>query len=248
MRACEKALGAAGKTPDVLPPASRPYGGFIRSSIELFEALNTAGLVRRQDALVRIDEVYPAAIWMRFAEGLPHKSGTHGRHARSAILRALGVDVPETPPPNHDRLDACAAALLGAVADGRIPGVSIDAVGEAVYWDEAHKCLREGQIAIPLVCAELHAEIHAVVHQWTLQRVAAPAIVIPAPVRPIAIRGGAAAQRLMLSGDGDERCDQLLGHLVSELMAAGLRSGRTRKALQTFSRRRGAIHLASLIS
>lgn len=44
LRECERKSGAAGKTPDTMPALGRPFAGFIRSSIELFLALNQAGL------------------------------------------------------------------------------------------------------------------------------------------------------------------------------------------------------------
>jgi hypothetical protein len=93
IRACEKALAAAGKTADVRPPANQPYGGFISSSLDLFAAFHAAKLFLAPGTPTRLYEVYPAAIWTRLARRLPNKRRSAGRQARGAILKTLGVDL-----------------------------------------------------------------------------------------------------------------------------------------------------------
>jgi len=96
---------------------TQPYGGFIGSSLDLFAAFHTVGLTVGSTSSIGLWEVYPAAIWTRLARRLPNKRRSAGRQARAAILKALGVALPDAAL-SHDELDACAAALLGAAADG----------------------------------------------------------------------------------------------------------------------------------
>lgn len=144
IRSSERSLAAAGKTADIRPPLSQPYGGFVASSLDLFAAFHAAGLFDPSSPRTQLQEVYPAAIWTRLARRLPNKRRRDGRQARAAILQALGVAVPDALL-SHDELDACAAALLAAAADGRIQGINVVAVGDPVYWDDETVCLREGQ-------------------------------------------------------------------------------------------------------
>ena len=88
IRSCEKALAAAGKTADVRPPTSQPYGGFIASSLDLFAAFHAAGLFLASGVPTRLYEVYPAAIWTRLARRLPNKRRRDGREARAALGNA----------------------------------------------------------------------------------------------------------------------------------------------------------------
>jgi hypothetical protein len=231
MRACERALGAAGKTSDVLPSIGQPYGGFVRSSLELFGALDTAGLVRTLDGSCRIHEVYPAAIWARLARGLPNKKRRSGRFARAAILRELGVRLPEMPLASHDRLDACAAALLGAIDDGRLAGVRAELVGDAVYRDERKRCLREGQILVPVISEERRGELQMVISPWELPRSRKSSVMAPPRARVALARSGATGgvRGVTLKGTSEERCDQLLDWLVAQL-SAGHRTLYTYKA------------------
>jgi len=165
IRVCERVLAAAGKTADVRPPTSQPYGGFIASSLDLFTAFHAAEVFVAPGLSTPLFEVYPAAIWTRLARRLPHKRRAAGRQARGAILKALGVALSETAF-THDQLDACVAALLGAAADGRTPGIGIEAVGDTVFRDEATGCLREGQIVVPNVDSGLRAKLETVVRSW----------------------------------------------------------------------------------
>jgi hypothetical protein len=221
IRSCEKALAAAGKTADVRPPTSQPYGGFIASSLDLFAAFHAAELPAASGRSSRLYEVYPAAIWTRLARRLPNKRRRDGRQARTAILTALGVAVPEALL-SHDELDACAAALLGAAADGRIHGINVVAVGEPVFWDVATGCLREGQILVPNVDSGLRAELQAAVRHWELAANARPSIAVPPRVSATAgrLEDGRTVARPVLTGTtAKERGDQLLEILVAELLA-----------------------------
>jgi hypothetical protein len=170
IRSCERSLAAAGKTADVRPPLTQPYGGFIASALDLFAAFRAAGLAVGSTALA---EVYPAAMWARLARRLPTKRLPAGRQARAAILRALGVTLPETPL-SHDQLDAGAAAVLGAAAEGRIRGMSVAAVGDPVFWDATEGCLREGVILVPELEPGLRARLEDTSRPWTLRRGTSP--------------------------------------------------------------------------
>jgi hypothetical protein len=220
IRASERSLAAAGKTGDTRPPLSQPYGGFVASSLDLFAAFHSAGLFDPSSPHSELQEVYPAAIWTRLARGLPNKRRRDGRKARIAILQALGVGIPDTL--NHDELDACAAALLAAAADGRIGGVGVAAVGDRVYWDDDAACLREGQILIPEVDAAVRTKLQSVVEPW---------VITPAAHRPrvvqrdtsMALRGvgeSSTVPRPLLDGaTREDRAGQLFELLASELLA-----------------------------
>jgi hypothetical protein len=90
LRACERECDAAGKTLDILPPLGKPFAGFVRSSVELFDALAAAEfLVSPSQFMGGISEVYPGDIWHRLAgRTIPKKSTHEGRRARSLILKA----------------------------------------------------------------------------------------------------------------------------------------------------------------
>ena len=220
IRACEKALAAAGKTADVRPPASQPYGGFIASSLDLFAAFHTAKLFLAPEVPTRLYEVYPAAIWTRLARRLPNKRRSTGRQARGAILRTLGVDLPETAL-THDELDACAAALLAAATDARIQGISVAAVGNPVYWDPDAACLREGKIVVPDVDGAVLATLQSVVRPWVVAS-AEPPRHVPPPAS-VALPGDCdsrAVRRPLLDGaTREDRAGQLFELLASELIA-----------------------------
>ena len=184
IRASERSLAAAGKTGDKRPPLSQPYGGFVASSLDLFAAFHAAGLFDPSTQDLQLDEVYPASIWTRLARGLPNKRRGDGRQARVAILRTLGVAVPDAP--SHDDLDARAAALLAAAADRHIQGLRVAAVGDPMYWDDDAACLREGQTLIPEVDAPIFTK---------LQSVVAPRIASPEKQTLRAVRSASMAQR-----------------------------------------------------
>lgn len=146
LRASERLCATAGKTPDRLPP-SGPYGGFIRSSVELFAACAAAGIpISPAGFLGGLAETYPAAVWKQLSPGLPSKTSAAGRAARQALLERLGVC--QLPPrPSHDQLDAGLCALLAAAADGQVAGLTLRAVGQPLSRG-ADGVWREGPIAV----------------------------------------------------------------------------------------------------
>ena len=168
-------------------PARRPTSVLPQASLTAASSLRPWICLRRstlrdffspQACRLALYEVYPAAIWTRLARRLPNKRRRDGREARAALLETLGVLVPETLL-SHDKLDACAAALLGAAADGRIRDISVVAVGDSVFWDDVTGCLREGQIVVPNVDSGLRAELQTVVRRWELAANARSSIVAP---------------------------------------------------------------------
>lgn len=220
IRCSEKLLGAAGKTGETRPPLTQVYGGFICSSLDLFAAFHAAGLAISPTSLLGVCEVYPAAIWTRLAHRIPNKRQVPGREARAALMHGLGVALPVAVP-THDQLDACAAALLGAAADGRISGMKVAPVGEPVYWDATDGCLREGPILLPDVDAELSASLESIVRPWAsmLPR-ARPRI--PRPATGSAMKRDATSQtvgRPVLTDTTREgRAAELFAQLTAELV------------------------------
>ena len=154
LRLCERQSAAVGKTPDSPPALSKPFAGFIWSSLDLFNALNSGGTRISPVGFVGgVSEVYPGHIWTILGSRrvLPRKSTPAGRAVRKHILEALGVaGLPALP--THDQNDACLAALVAAAADGSVPGVSVAAIGSALFVDDAGT-LREGPMVIPQVTA-----------------------------------------------------------------------------------------------
>lgn len=150
VRASERACHTPGRTPDRAPSLERPYGGFIRSALSLFDALAQAGLViSPPGAQGGICEFYPAYAWRRLAaQSLARKQSAEGRRQRESLLRDLGVELPQGFRALHDQNDACLGAVLAAAADGRVHGVRIEALGEPLRRDRAGT-LREGPIAVP---------------------------------------------------------------------------------------------------
>ena len=145
LRECERACGAAGKTPDILPLLGTPFAGFVRSSVELFDAFAVAEfLVSPSKFIGGISEVYPGDIWHRLVgRTIPKKSTQEGRRRRKRILQALGViGLPDLP--THDQNDACISALMAAAADGKVGGMSVRGIGSPLARDP-DGTLREGQ-------------------------------------------------------------------------------------------------------
>jgi hypothetical protein len=220
IRDSERKLRAAGKTGATRPPLTQVYGGFISSSLDLFAAFHAAGLAISPASLRGLCEVYPAAIWRRLARRLPNKHLAVGRAARVVIMRALGVVLPDAL--THDQLDACAAALLGAAADGRIPGVSVVAIGEPVWWDATHECLREGPILVPDVDPTVLIRLEALLRPLTSmlpprrQRTSRPRVRLATKLNP---SSRAVVARPILAGvTRQDRAADLFERLVGELM------------------------------
>jgi hypothetical protein len=165
LRKCERACGAAGKTPDILPPLGKPFAGFVRSSVELFSVLAAADfLVSPSQFVGGISEVYPGDIWHRLVgRTIPKKSTDEGRRARKRILQALGViGLPDLP--THDQNDACISALMAAAADGIVGGMSVRGIGSSLARDP-DGTLREGPIVIPLLPQELRESLDEALHE-----------------------------------------------------------------------------------
>lgn len=154
LRVCERQSAAVGKTPDRRPGLTKPFAGFICSSLDLVTALKRAGVVISTPAFVGgASEVYPGHIWTILSgrRGLPQKATGVGRLARKRILETLGVSgLPSLP--THDQNDACVAALVAAAADGRVPGVRAAAIGSPLFTD-FDDTPREGPMVIPEVTA-----------------------------------------------------------------------------------------------
>ncbi|WP_231931113.1 DUF429 domain-containing protein [Botrimarina hoheduenensis] len=161
LRACERESGAVGKTPDTMPAKKRPFGGYIRSSIELFSAFHKAEIKVSPDNFIGgVCEVYPGNIWRRLANRvLPRKSTEEGRRARKIILESLGVSkLPRLP--THDENDACVGAVLAAAADNKVHGVRVTGLGSGLVIEEGGT-LREGQMVIPEICNGVRNKIEA---------------------------------------------------------------------------------------
>src|SRR5205807_7803953 len=141
---------AVGKTPDARPALSKPFAGFIWSSLDLFNALKKAGArISPLGFVGGVSEVYPGHIWTILGNRhvLPRKSTPAGRAVRKRILEVLGVvGLPGLL--THDQNDACVAALIAAAADGKVPGVSVASIGSALLVD-MDGTLREGPMVIP---------------------------------------------------------------------------------------------------
>lgn len=160
LRGCERACGAAGKTPDVVPSLGKPFAGFVRSSVELFGAFAAAEfLVSPSRFMGGISEVYPGDIWHRLVgRSIPKKSTPAGRQGRKLILQALGViGLPDLP--THDQNDACISAVMAAAADAKIAGMSVHGIGFPLARDP-DGTLREGPIVIPTLSEELRQSLH----------------------------------------------------------------------------------------
>lgn len=160
LRACERLSAAVGNTPDARPCLSRPFAGFICSSLDLFTALKQAGLtISPPNFLGGVSEVYPGHIWTILSgdRALSKKSTDRGRRERKLILEALGVcGLPVLP--THDQNDACVAALMAAAADRKIPGLTSAGIGFPLLAD-ADGSLREGPMVIPELSSKTAALI-----------------------------------------------------------------------------------------
>jgi hypothetical protein len=157
MRAGERTLAAAGKTPDA-PPLSGPYAGFVRTSVELFAALDRAGIpVSPPDLVGATSEQYPGGSWKRLAGRLPSKKLPSGLAARRTLLEALGVRFPAVLRLNDDHLDACLGAVTAAAADGSLDGAHAERFGLPLERDGS--VLREGPIVVLMVDPTLRAKL-----------------------------------------------------------------------------------------
>lgn len=153
VRECERLVRAPGRTPDDWPAVNSPYAGFVRSSIELFQALHRAQVPISTSSGAGACEVYPGGVWPLLAgRRLPKKTTKDGRLLRRQLLEQFGMTGLPTLP-THDELDAAVAALLAAGVDKHVPGMSLETVGEEVVVG-ADGRLREGPIFVPSVVQE----------------------------------------------------------------------------------------------
>lgn len=150
LRLCERQSAAVGKTPDTRPNVTKPFGGFICSSLDLFTALQRQDIAISPPAFIGgVFEVYPGHIWTILSgrRPLPKKATEAGRLARKCILEALGVcGLPVLP--SHDQNDACVAAALAAVADNQVSDLHLLSIGTSLSIDP-DGVLREGPMMIP---------------------------------------------------------------------------------------------------
>lgn len=163
MRACERLSAAAGKTPDardkIVP--GRPFAGFVRTSLDLFAALDALGLELSPPGISGgVGEAYPAHLWRLLAPGLARKTTALGLRQRRAVLEAAGVRL-EVARASHDQLDAAICALAAAAACGAAPGLTARTLGEPLSR-RADGTLEEGPMVVVDVDGELRDRLLAV--------------------------------------------------------------------------------------
>jgi hypothetical protein len=182
LRVCERQSAAAGKTPDTRPGLAKPFAGFICSSLELFDGLKREGIAISPPVFVGgVSEVYPGHIWTILSGGrpLPKKSTQAGRLARRAVLEALGVTrLPMLP--THDQNDAAVAAIVAAVADNQVTGISAVAIGEPLTVD-SDGTLREGPMVIPRVTDLVVGRIAGALREVHITELSVGRVIEPAP-------------------------------------------------------------------
>ena len=169
MRACERQCGAVGKTPDTMPDlGSKPFAGYIRSSIELFSAFAKTGFSISPPGFIGgVSEVYPGDIWKRLTTRvLPKKSGKEGCLTRRLILQALGVThLPNLP--TNDENDACISAVLAAAADSKVRGMAVRGIGLPLEIDP-NGTLREGLMVIPELSEDVQQKMEESLNEMSV--------------------------------------------------------------------------------
>jgi len=161
MRACERELGAAGKSPYNFPPSGHLFAGFVCGSVRLFHAMYKSGDFRLYGDLgvershANLIEVYPGAAWQVLAgkERLPRKTLKAGREVRLELLKEQGLTFPGVAPqviPTHDDLDAAMAAYIAYL----FVNARTTDCGEPPVEDVQHAVLREGFIVQPIARGE----------------------------------------------------------------------------------------------
>jgi hypothetical protein len=153
MRACERLCRAPGRTADGRGRLKGPYAGFIRTSLELFAAIDAAGLQLGGAGGEGVGETFPGLVWSLLARGMAGKGTALGLRQRAAALRACGVALPRVHL-THDQLDAAAAALVAAAARRAVPGIEIVLLGEPLRRRATGE-LEEGFVASVRVDAAL---------------------------------------------------------------------------------------------
>lgn len=146
MRVAERQLGAPGHTPSSLGGVTGPFAGFVRTSVDIFSALDQAGIsIGAVTGSATVAEHYPGGLWRRLSPGIPPKKTAAGMAARKAMLESLGVDFPAIRL-TDDHFDACLDALLAAASDGHVSGAAVTRAGAPLFRDQ--KLLREGEILL----------------------------------------------------------------------------------------------------
>ena len=159
MRESERRVNAPGRTPYTLPADGRPYSGLIAGSVRLFHRLVESGSRFRLLGLdgtpatnATLIEVFPGGGWKTVSNGtrLPTKRTLDGRHARTELLGALGVQLPSEDLPTDDQLDAAMAAWTAYklwVGEALIEG-------EGPRLDTEAGVIREGYVVQPAPAPE----------------------------------------------------------------------------------------------
>jgi len=122
-RQVERKLGAPAHTPWQLPEVgSRPFAGYIRSSVLLFDRIvgehgnnmQLADLNKVDPKSSNVFEAYPGAEWPLLANNnLSPKATQAGRRQRFALLQDLGIGL-NLANLTHDQMDAALCSILGA--------------------------------------------------------------------------------------------------------------------------------------
>lgn len=152
VRRCEIQLRTPGRTPDVLPAGdrSRPFQGYIRSSVDLFSGLLKCqaafclgGLNGLGYSAATLFEVFPGAEWtVLTGKRLRKKATQPGRSARRSLFERFGIrGLPALP--TADQNDALVGAYLAWCTRHRTGMVSL--VGSPAMLDDSGE-LREGMI------------------------------------------------------------------------------------------------------
>lgn len=168
VRECERAAATPGRTPDQEPTGRKPFAGYIRASVQLFDALlqdeRWRLLESRRDRSATLLEAFPGDAWRLSAERLAAKATVVGRRQRLELLQQhVDLEGPELP--THDDLDAAMCAALGYWwMEGRT-----QVLGEPPTFDDGW---REGYIIVPRLPSERRTA-----------REAAPPVAVPRRTR-----------------------------------------------------------------
>jgi hypothetical protein len=170
-RLVERYLRTPGHTPWQVPdPRARPFAGYIRTSINFFSALVTAGFslaeLANAENSANMFEAYPGAVWPlwhRCPEPLQSKSTVAGRNQRRAILESVGCNFSNSGELTHDQLDAGVCAALGwrffiPCADWpveHVPPPTPPVEENLAVFRDASGILREGRMLMPQIASPL---------------------------------------------------------------------------------------------
>lgn len=158
-RVVERLLRTPAHTPSEVPlPRSRPFAGYIRTSIDFFNALvlqgfHLADLDGVGQEQVNLIETYPGAAWPRLHSGpspLRSKSTIEGRKQRTAILEGIGCRFENSKLATHDELDAALCAALGWRWFVPTDGLKVALTGDVQAYRDDFRILREGRMLMPV--------------------------------------------------------------------------------------------------